>query len=198
MDIPTADITGCRAAHGRLRVAVSALTDDVVRQPSLLPGWTVGHVVTHLARNADSVIRRLRGAARGEIADQYAGGAPARAAAIQAGAARTAQALASDAVRASEDVDAAFASFPSEGWGRMSRSVSGQLQPVGLLPFRRWREVDVHLVDLGLEPTASGWPEELAERWLPELLPRLSERADPRALLAWALRRGPAPELDPW
>lgn len=181
-----------------MKVALSDLTDDMVRQPSLLPGWTVGHVVTHLARNADSVIRRLRGAARGEIADQYAGGATARAAEIQAGGARTAQALVSDAVEASDNVDAAFASFPSECWGRMARSVSGQLQPVGLLPFGRWREVDVHLVDLGLGPTASGWPEELAERWLPELLPRLSERADPRALLAWALRRGPAPELDPW
>ncbi len=45
-----------------------------MRGPSLLPEWSDGHVLTHLARNADSVVRRMEGAARGELVDQYPGG----------------------------------------------------------------------------------------------------------------------------
>ena len=33
--------------------------------PSRLPGWTVGHVLTHLARNADSMVRVLGAAEAG-------------------------------------------------------------------------------------------------------------------------------------
>jgi hypothetical protein len=32
---------------------IGRLTDADARGPSLLPGWTRGHVLTHLARNAD-------------------------------------------------------------------------------------------------------------------------------------------------
>jgi len=37
---------------------------------------------------------------------------------------------------------------------------------VGLapLPFRRWREVEVHLVDLGIGLTPADWPQELVDR----------------------------------
>ncbi|MET0910545.1 MAG: maleylpyruvate isomerase N-terminal domain-containing protein, partial [Ilumatobacteraceae bacterium] len=42
--------------------------------PSLLPGWTRGHVLTHIARNADSFVRLLEAAGRGEVVTQYAGG----------------------------------------------------------------------------------------------------------------------------
>ena len=41
-------------------------TDSWARQPSLLPGWTRGHVLSHLARNADAMVRTLAGTARGE------------------------------------------------------------------------------------------------------------------------------------
>jgi maleylpyruvate isomerase len=35
-----------------------------VRAPSLLPGWTRGHVLSHIARNADGITRRDRPGAR--------------------------------------------------------------------------------------------------------------------------------------
>jgi len=38
---------------------VGRLTDADVREPSLLPGWTRGHVLTHLARNAEGGARLL-------------------------------------------------------------------------------------------------------------------------------------------
>lgn len=44
----------CREAQERLLLRVAGLDDGAMRAPSRLPGWTVGHVLTHLARNADA------------------------------------------------------------------------------------------------------------------------------------------------
>src|SRR5580658_1203131 len=81
-----ATIDGCTASHRRLLATVDGLDEAGVRAPSRLEGWTVGHVLTHLARNADSHTRMLRAALRGESVEQYAGGAEERAANIEAGA----------------------------------------------------------------------------------------------------------------
>jgi maleylpyruvate isomerase len=64
--------------------------------------------------------------------------------------------------------------------------------------FSRWREVEVHHVDLGLGYEPTDWPAELVARWLPTVVRELPDRTDPTALLAWALGRGPAPALGPW
>ena len=89
----------------------------------------------------------------------------------------------------------AFATFPADRWDHSCRSVYGTEHPVGTLPFQRMREVEVHHVDLGLGYTPAHWPPELASRWLPEVVDGLAARTDPTALLAWTLRRGPAPDL---
>ncbi|MGI8680546.1 MAG: maleylpyruvate isomerase N-terminal domain-containing protein [Mycobacteriales bacterium] len=48
---------GCTAAHRDLESLADEVTDDVSARTSLLPGWTVGHLLTHLARNADGTSR---------------------------------------------------------------------------------------------------------------------------------------------
>ena len=50
---------------------VAALTDSQARAPSLLPGWTRGHVVTHLARNADALRNLLTWARTGIPTPMY-------------------------------------------------------------------------------------------------------------------------------
>jgi hypothetical protein len=62
--------------------------------------------------------------------------------------------------------------------------------------FSRWREVVVHHGDLGLGPVPL--PTTLVAGWLARELPRLGERTDAAALLAWVIGRGDAPELAPW
>ncbi|MDD0857318.1 maleylpyruvate isomerase N-terminal domain-containing protein [Arthrobacter alpinus] len=52
----------CREAKLRLAGRVAQLSDEDIASPSLLPGWSVGHILTHLARNADGHARRLSGA----------------------------------------------------------------------------------------------------------------------------------------
>ena len=42
-------------ATARYLEALTTLSEPDVRAPSLLPGWSRGHVITHVARNADGL-----------------------------------------------------------------------------------------------------------------------------------------------
>ncbi len=196
-------VAGCRAAHRRLFATIRSIDEATVRQPSRLPGWTVGHLLTHLARNADSHVRMLLAAERGESVEQYAGGADQRAADIEAGAGRPRDALVTDVGQSAIDLEAVWETTSAAGWaGHGLRR--GSPWPCVELPFQRWREVEVHHVDLGLGYEATGWPEEYVARELPLALARVPERvadlAQRRLLLAWLLDRGPQPalDIDPW
>jgi maleylpyruvate isomerase len=87
---PDQAIRLCRTAHARLRATAERISEEQVRSPSRLPGWTIAHVLTHLARNADGHVRRLEGALRGENAPRYPGGSAQRIDEINEGALRPA------------------------------------------------------------------------------------------------------------
>ncbi|MEA2932537.1 MAG: maleylpyruvate isomerase [Actinomycetota bacterium] len=194
---PDTDIAGASVAHARLLVNLADLADEQVSQPSLLPGWSVGHVLTHLARNADSHVRMLEGAAGGRVVEQYEGGRRARAAAIEAGAARTAVELVADVRTSAERLERLWASVPDRAWDGHARGADGDSRPCVLLAFHRWREVEVHQVDLGLGPSWDDWPDEYVARELPRALAtlpgRLRDPAARRRLTAWLLDRAPGP-----
>jgi maleylpyruvate isomerase len=63
---PGSAVNLVRTAYAQLVATVERVTDEQVRSPSLLPGWTIGHVLTHMSRHADGHVRRLEGALRGE------------------------------------------------------------------------------------------------------------------------------------
>jgi len=193
---PTEWVDGVLAAQADLARTIAGLSDQVAAQASLLPDWTVGHVLSHLARNAESVVWRLEGAAVGELRDQYPGGIEQRAADIEAGAGRSADELVADVGQSSAAVAHAMASLPAEAWDAPSRTSRGVVEPSSEVVFSRWREVVVHHGDLGLGPVPL--PAGIVEVWLPRELPGLAERTDPGQLLAWVLGRGPAPVLRGW
>ncbi len=174
------------------------LSDDDARRDSLLPGWTVGHVLTHLARNAEAMVRRIEGALAGEAVEQYAGGAEGRAAEINSGAGRPISELVADVLVWSGRFELLLSGLADEAWDLEVRTVAGGHHSIDQLPFRRWREVEVHLVDMHVGAEPSGWPMEFVDRALPNLLKGLSARTDERTLAAWILGRGPAPALEPW
>jgi maleylpyruvate isomerase len=197
-------IAGCRAAHRRLFSTLRSVDEETVRRPSRLPGWTVGHVLTHLARNADSHVRMLLAADRGESVEQYAGGAEQRAADIEAGAGRPRDALVTDVGQASLDLETVWAETSPNGWAGHGLS-RGRPWPCVDLPFNRWREVEVHHVDLGLGYQPADWPDEYIARELPLAVAGLPRRVtDPsqrRLLLAWLFDRAdqpPALDLGGW
>src|SRR5205085_3934344 len=88
--IPEADIARVVDAQRRFNSAIAGLRDADVRRATALPGWSVAHVLTHVARNADSHRRRTEAAARNEMIDQYPGGYEGRDAENELGARRPA------------------------------------------------------------------------------------------------------------
>ena len=193
---PEAWVAGCVAAQEALDTALVGLRDEQARAPSLLPNWSVGHVLTHIARNADSVVWRLEGAARSELRDQYPGGLEQRRDEIQAGAGRPAEELVDDVRNSSASVARVVAELPDDAWDAPSRTARGVVERSRDAVFSRWREVVVHHGDLGLGPVPL--PPALVTTWLARELPHLGERTDASALLSWVIGRGDAPQLTPW
>ncbi|WP_433429733.1 maleylpyruvate isomerase N-terminal domain-containing protein [Nonomuraea sp. CA-141351] len=70
------------SATNQLLATAASLSDADIAAPSLLPGWTRGHVLAHVAQNADSHINLLTWAKTGARLPQYAS-YEARAAAIE-------------------------------------------------------------------------------------------------------------------
>lgn len=173
------------AAHARLVDVVRDLDDETARRPSLLPDWSVGHVLTHVARNADSFTHLCERAAAGEVADQYPGGPAQRAADIEAGAGRPARELVEDVRAACARLERAFAAVTD--WGAPCRVTVGEVT-LRRLPFSRRREVEIHTADLGFDAfTWRDWSDDFVEAELSALGPDrrrhllafLAGRADP-------------------
>ncbi|MFN2537668.1 MAG: maleylpyruvate isomerase N-terminal domain-containing protein [Mycobacteriales bacterium] len=195
--LPLEDVQAVAASHARLKQTVARLTD--VSAASALPDWSVGHVLAHLARNADSIVYRLEAMSRGQLVPQYEGGAAGRAADIARGAARPAAEIVDDLVAACDRLDAFFLELPEQVWGtEVLAGIGTKKVPATRLALARWREVEIHHVDLGLSYTPAQWPVALVERVLPDVLHDLPTRTDPARLLAWATGRGAAPALDSW
>jgi maleylpyruvate isomerase len=193
-----ADIAACRSAHDHLLAVIGDLTDADVRAPSALPDWTVGHVLTHLARNGDSVVHLTEAIGRGEVEDQYPGGATQRSTDIEAGSSRHAAELLADVREVNERVHRAWDALTDEQWlTGLARTASMREMPATYLPVMRCREVVVHTSDLGL-PTATWreWPDAFVSAELVRLLEMLPSRLDPagaRELVAQLMGRREGP-----
>ena len=211
MEAPGVDLVWMVDAHSRLARQLDGITDEDVRRPTTLPGWSVADVLSHLARNAESHLRRIAAASRGEVVDQYEGGHEGRAAEIEAGARQPAPDLVADVRSSAQNVDESFAAVRPEDWTARSRDVGGQERCLFELPARRWQEVEVHLVDLDVGVTHRHWPDAFVQYWLPRTRERVwaalvpeARRArfdDPAEELAWLygrLRRPDLPEPPAW
>ena len=167
--VPVDDIGHVSDAQRRFLVAIHDLDDAAVRRDSLLPGWSVAHVIAHVARNADSHVRRSEAAARGEVVEQYPGGYAGRAAEIEATAVRPGIELIADLRASAERLEDVWRSLPEAAWSALTVDVEGHERPLAALPARRWQEVEVHLVDLDIGVTHRDWPDDFVAAWLPRL-----------------------------
>lgn len=164
-------------ATGRLGAAADGLTDEQAAAPSLLPGWTRGHVLTHLARNADGLGNLLRWARTGTRIPMYPS-RPARDADIEAGAGRPATELAAD-VRDSAAAFAAEAARLDDGaWSATVESLTSGPIPASVVPLMRLCEVEIHHTDLGTGYGHRDWPDGFAAGMLAEVAPSFQGRAD--------------------
>jgi maleylpyruvate isomerase len=144
-----------------------ARTPGWARQPSLLPGWTRGHVLTHLARNADGVARTLTGAAAGAPVPMYDDGARDRD--IEAGADRDPAALLDDVATSAARLERVWSGLSDAAWLSSALHRTGPLPAVRMIGLR-WREVEIHRVDLADGYGPGDWPASFVAPLLPSLL----------------------------
>jgi maleylpyruvate isomerase len=169
-------------ASVRLVRAVDGFHGDDWRVPSLLPGWTRAHVVAHLGLNAAGMARALRGLVadveddeprtmydsddqRAHDIAELAGADPSDV---------RAQLLAGITIL-QEAIDA----VPADRWEtRVERTPGGRTIRAAAFPGMRWRELEIHHVDLDAGYARSAWSMEFAEHLLDAMTKRLApERA---------------------
>jgi maleylpyruvate isomerase len=157
MTDPVAVLADLRVSTAALLAALdgSGWSDADLAAPSLCQGWTRGHVLSHLARNADGIADTLAGALRGEVVQRYPDGWAARNAAIDAGAGRSFPALAADVRTSAERLDEVFRAVgEAPAWDRETEKG----HPASHWPMARWKEVEIHRVDLAADHTPDRWP----------------------------------------
>ena len=150
-----------RADHSLVRT-VDGLSEAAYSEPSLLPDWSRGHVVAHLALNAEGLSRVLTGAHTGQPATMYDSG-EARDADIDEWAAAPAADVRSRLLAATTSFEQAVEAMHEKDWGaRFERTPGGASFAVANVPLMRVREVEIHHADLGADYSPADWSMEFA------------------------------------
>jgi len=177
-----ARVERARNSLDTLVATVANMSDEEVTAPSLLPGWTRGHVITHIARNADGMANLAAWAVTGEPRPMYPS-RESRDADIDAGASRSTADLADDLTLSGRRFADAWqhvvaADEPALRAALARRMHLGAPSPHApgitgaLAPVARRREIEVHRVDLGLdENTATDWPTDFPAELLDAVAP---------------------------
>ncbi|MEU3346653.1 maleylpyruvate isomerase family mycothiol-dependent enzyme [Streptomyces sp. NPDC006700] len=163
------DLASVQDATERLLTAAGKLDNATVTDESRLPGWTRGHILAHLARNADALVNVFEGR------PMYAS-AEARDADIERDAPRPLGVQLAD-VRESGDRFQRTAAGPAD-WSRTVELRNGVTDSASRVPFRRWVEVELHHVDLGIGYELEDLPAEFVEREIEFLAQRFSGHPD--------------------
>ena len=163
MTSPTAALA---AATDRLLATARALPAADWAAPSLCAGWTRGHVLAHLALNAEGLAGVLRGIRDGAPATMYSSD-EARDGDIAVLATATPQEILARLVAGSAslaDVLDVAAGLPAGS--TFERTPGGRLMPADAVPHLRLREVEIHHADLGAGYTWADWPLDTARAFL--------------------------------
>ncbi|MCF8544250.1 MAG: maleylpyruvate isomerase family mycothiol-dependent enzyme [Ilumatobacteraceae bacterium] len=203
--ILNAQVVGCAASHQRLLQALDGITDKQCRQPSLLTGWSRGHVLSHLANNAYSHLRMFEAASRGEETEQYEGGKPTRDAQIEAWSSLSAHELVGHVRASIYALEGAWASATPTTWtgfGIKSHAGGARVAITDLM-LMRWCETEVHSSDLNLDYSFESWDSTFVRFELDRqlmiwnsrksmgltVLPEAAAKLSPNHRLAWLLGR---------
>lgn len=154
-------------ATQRLLGDTIGVDDDGWRAASRLPRWSRGHVATHVARQADALVRLTEWARTGQRRDMY-DSLQAREEQIEAGADRPGLELQIDLDTSAGRLTDAFAALDETSAWDAEVELRGGLRVVArLLPLARLIEVVLHHVDLDVGFGVEDIDAETAE-WLLE------------------------------
>lgn len=182
-------------ATRRLIRTTDALPDEAYAEPSGLPGWSRGHVLAHLALNAEGLAGALAGIVDGSHTTMYASD-EARDGDIEALAEKRPSAIRSRLLGACTVLSDAISAVPEDAWETdIERTPGGRRFPAGLVPLMRLREVEIHHADLDAGYGPGDWSTEFCTALLDSLQDRPSEPASFVAVAtdvdrSWVVRDG--------
>lgn len=165
-DSPLTGVDDVIDTTSRYLESLADLNDGDFRAHSILPGWTRGHVATHVARNADAMTGALNALINGTEPFMYSSQG-ARDADVEAGAGRGAVDIITDSTTACQALVRALEALPSSLHDApIPRLPGGEpfLSPRDM-PATRRQEVIVHHTDLGVGFSPADWPTDFAV-WL--------------------------------
>jgi maleylpyruvate isomerase len=168
-------------ADGQVRFEQAVLELDGLGGQSRLPGWTRGHVVTHLARNAEALSRLLSWARTGIETPMYPS-EQAREADIQAGAGRPQAEQLNDLRHTAAAFAAAAQQLSVEHWQATLATRQGPIAAFKV-PWLRVRELWLHLVDLDAGVESDVIPEDVAIKLVRDVADWLHTRVSTRVEL---------------
>ncbi len=175
---PSTGIEGVRTSTQALEHTISALTDEQARGPSLLPDWSRGHVLTHIARNADALVNLVTWARTGVRTPMYPS-RDERNAVIAAQAGRSADELRLDVHASHERFLDALAELDARSWeAELVWGAHDRTGSAAAIPFLRRTEVEVHHIDVDLDYTLAHWPEDFVEALLRDIADESTVRDD--------------------
>jgi maleylpyruvate isomerase len=172
------DVALAWVAEGQLMLEQAVMELDHVGLPSRLPGWTRGHVITHVARNAEGLMRLLHWARTGITTPMYPS-MEARAADIEAGAGRPRAEQFDDLRRTGTAFITAVKQLSAQHWQTMVGTRHGPI-PASAIPWLRAREVWLHLVDLDTDAEIDVLPEDMATALVSDVAADMDTRAPTR------------------
>jgi len=189
------EIESCLASQVSLSEFLRRVDPVEPARPSALPGWSLGHVLTHIARNADGIISMLDGF------PQYPHGVDGRNGDIEAGSRRAWSELVEDVVSTSAALDVRL-SEEGVDWSGTVTMLPG-VRPKASVPLIRQREVEVHRADLLLGYGFADMPSDYVRRDLRVMgmlwtarqpmgmtaLPEAALALDPATRLSWMMGR---------
>jgi len=206
-----------------LLATVDGMASDDLAAASSLPGWSRGHVLGHIAGNAEGLGRRARSMVDGVPRTMYES-QESRDADIEwrSGRSPAEHRLALSATH--DDLRRDFMGLPGARLDEVIEIRSGLSIRMGDFPLLRLQEVCIHHSDLGMARyTWEDWPEELAAWALPRAVGMFASRGEfpvawveadgqrlvigdgdgpglagsSRELLAWMTGRAPGAGLTP-
>lgn len=164
MTRPDARLEDVYAATARYLRDLDRLTADDLTQPTVLPGWTRGHVIAHLARHALGTSRALTGLAHGHPLPIYDSD-EARDRDIDVTARLPVDELRELSFDACGRFKAACAAIHESDatWDALvERTPRGQVFTAEEIVEMRWREVEIHHVDADIGYSPGDWPRPFA------------------------------------
>lgn len=179
-----ADVTPALVATETERLVSTALAlrDPDGAAPSLCEGWSRGHVLVHLARNADALSRVCDVALTGAPGTMY-DDVTSRDADIERDADRPLADHVVDLRESAERLDERLAQLrPEHSDVRVERTPGGFPVAVGLVPFMRLREVVFHHVDLDAGYTFASAPSQVVSLFVRDAVNRLAHADSPPSL----------------